>query len=115
MTVTIYHNPRCSKSRATLQLLEAKGLKPKIVEYLKTPPSAAELKSIIKKLGLKPRDLIRKGEPLYAELGLEDRDLSDDRLIALMAKHPILIERPIVVSGGKAAIGRPPEKVLEIL
>lgn len=115
MTVTIYHNPRCSKSRATLQLLEAKGLKPKIVEYLKTPPSAAELKSIIKKLGLKPRDLIRKGEPLYAEFGLEDRDLSDDRLIALMAKHPILIERPIVVSGGKAAIGRPPEKVLEIL
>ena len=115
MTVTIYHNPRCSKSRATLQWLEAKGLKPKIVEYLKTPPSAAELKSIIKKLGLKPRDLIRKGEPLYAELGLEDRDLSDDRLIALMAKHPILIERPIVVSGGKAAIGRPPEKVLEIL
>jgi arsenate reductase len=115
MTVTIYHNPRCSKSRATLELLEARGIKPKVVEYLKTVPSAAELKAILKKLGMKPRDLLRKGEPLYAELGLKDRALSDDQLIALMVNNPILIERPIVVSGGKAAIGRPREKVLEIL
>ena len=115
MTVTIYHNPRCSKSRQTLQLLEAKGIAPKIVEYLKTPPSQAELKSILKKLGIKPRALMRQGEPLYAELGLKDRALSDDALIELMVEHPILIERPIVVNGAKAAIGRPPEMVLEIL
>jgi arsenate reductase len=115
VSVTIYHNPRCSKSRATLHLLEARGIKPKIVDYLKTPPSASELKSILKKLGLKPRDLLRKGEPHYAELGLKERQLSDDQLIALMVANPILIERPIVVSGSKAAIGRPPEQVLEIL
>jgi arsenate reductase len=114
MTVTIYHNPRCSKSRQTLALLEERGISPRVVDYLKTPPSAAELKTILKKLGLRPRDLMRKGEPRYAELGLKDRDLDDDALIALMVANPILIERPIVVSGGKAAIGRPPEKVLEI-
>ena len=115
MRTTIYHNPRCSKSRQTLALLEEKGISPRIVDYLKTPPSAAELKAILKTLGLKPRDLMRKGEPRYAELGLKDRDLDDDALIALMVANPILIERPIVVSGGKAEIGRPPEKVLEIL
>ena len=115
MTVTIYHNPRCSKSRATLALLEAHGVKPKIVDYLKTPPSAAELKAILRKLGLKPRDILRTGEPVYAELGLEDRELDDDALIALMVKNPILIERPIVVAGNKAAVGRPPENVLAIL
>ena len=115
MTVTIYHNPRCSKSRQTLALLEERGIAPRVVDYLKTPPSAAELKTILKQLGLRPRDLMRKGEPLYAELGLKDRDLDDDALIALMVANPILIERPIVVSGGKAAIGRPPESVLEIL
>ena len=81
MTVTIYHNPRCSKSRQTLALLEEQGLAPRIVEYLKTPPTAAELKAILKKLGLKPRDLIREGEPRYAELGLKDRDVDDDTLI----------------------------------
>jgi len=106
MTVTIYHNPHCSKSRATLQLLEAHGIEPNIVEYLKTPPSAGELKALLEKLGMKPRDLIRKGEPRYAELGLKDRQLGDDTLIALMVANPVLIERPI---------GRPPEKVLEIL
>jgi arsenate reductase len=111
----IYHNPRCSKSRQTLALLEEKGVNPRIVDYLKMPPSAAELNTILKKLGLRPRDLMRKGEPRYAELGLKDRDLDDDALIALMVANPILIERPIVVSGGKAAIGRPPESVLEIL
>ena len=115
MTVTIYHNPRCSKSRATLALLEARGLKPKIVEYLKTPPSAAELKAILRKLGIKPRDLLRECEPCYAELGLKLGTLDDEALIALMAENPILIERPIVVAGAKAALGRPPENVLEIL
>ena len=115
MTVTIYHNPRCSKSRQTLALLEKRGIAPRVVDYLKTPPSAAELKTILKILGLKPRDLMRKGEPRYAELGLKDRDLDDDALIALMVANPILIERPIVVSRGKAALGRPPESVLEII
>jgi arsenate reductase len=115
MTVTIYHNPRCSKSRQTLALLEERRISPRVVDYLKTPPSAAELKAILKKLGLRPGDLMRKGEPRFAELGLKERDLDDDALIALMVANPILIERPIVVSGGKAAIGRPPEKVLEIL
>jgi arsenate reductase len=114
-TVTIYHNPRCSKSRQTLALLEKKGVRPKIVEYLKEPPSAAALKRILKMLGLKPRDIMRKGEGVYAELGLKDKDLKDDELIALMVKNPILIERPIVVSGDEAAIGRPPEAVLTIL
>jgi arsenate reductase len=115
MTVTIYHNPRCSKSRRTLALLEESGIAPRIVEYLENPPSTAELKAILKALGLKPRDLMRKSEPLYAELGLRDDDFDDDALIALMVANPILIERPIVVSGNKAAIGRPPEAVLAIL
>jgi arsenate reductase len=113
--VTIYHNPRCSKSRQTLALLTEKGLQPQIIEYLKTPPSAAELKRILKKLGVKPRDIVRKSEAVYAELGLKDKDVSDDELIALMAANPILIERPIVVAGDKAAIGRPPDSVLKIL
>jgi arsenate reductase len=115
MSLTIYHNPRCSKSRATLKLLEDRGLKPKVIEYLKAPPSAAELKAILKKLKLTARDLARTGEPVYAELGLKDRKLTENELIALMVANPILIERPIVVAGGKAAIGRPPETVLEIL
>jgi arsenate reductase len=115
MTVTIYHNPRCSKSRQTLALLEGKGVTPNVVEYLKTPPSASELKALLKKLGLKARDLLRAGEPLYAELGLQDQDLDEEALIAAMAANPILIERPIVVNGNKAAIGRPPENVLAIL
>jgi arsenate reductase (glutaredoxin) len=115
MTVTIYHNPRCSKSRATLALLEARGLKPKIVDYLKTPPSAVELKAILRKLGINPRDILRTGEPLYADLGLKTKDLDDDALIAVMVKNPILIERPIVVAGDRAAVGRPPENVLAIL
>jgi arsenate reductase len=113
--VTIYHNPRCSKSRQTLALLEEKGIAPKIVAYLREPPSAAELKRVLKKLGLRPRDIIRKGKARYAELGLKDKDLNDDELLALMVKNPILIERPIVVSGDKAAIGRPPEAVLKIV
>ena len=113
--VTLYHNPRGSKSRQTLQLLEARGVKPKIVEYLNEPPSTAELRAILSKLGMKPRDLLRQGEARYAELKLKERALSEEALIKLMVENPILIERPIVVSGNKAAIGRPPEKVLEIL
>lgn len=115
MTVTIYHNPRCSKSREALELLEGKGVQPRIVKYLESPPTAAELKQVLKKLGMKPRDIMRKGEARYAELGLKDKDLKDDELIALMVANPILIERPIVVNGGKAAVGRPPEAVLKIL
>ena len=115
MTVTIYHNPRCSKSRQTLALLEEKGITPKIVKYLETPPSAAELKRILDKLGLKARDILRKGEAAYDELGLKDSGHTDDELLALMVKNPILIERPIVVSGARAAIGRPSEAVLKIV
>ena len=113
MAVTIYHNPRCNKSRQTLALLEERGIKPRIVEYLKTPPDAAELKRLLKLLGLSPRELLRKKEA--AEAGLDEPSLSDAELIAGMAKNPIVIERPIVVSGERAALGRPPEAVLKIL
>jgi arsenate reductase (glutaredoxin) len=112
---TIYHNPRCSKSRATLALLEERGLDPLIVDYLKAPPSAVELQDILKKLKMAPRDLMRKGETVYKELGLADEGLTDEKLIRAMTENPILIERPIVVSGAKAKIGRPPESVLDIL
>ena len=115
MAVTIYHNPRCSKSRATLKLLEERGIAPDIVEYLKTPPDAAALGGLLDKLGMEPRDLMRRKEAPYRENGLDDSGLSRDALIAAMVAHPILIERPIVVAGDKAAIGRPPEAVLEIL
>jgi arsenate reductase len=115
MAVVIYHNPRCSKSRETLALLEKKGIKPTVVEYLKTPPSAKELKEILAKLKLAPRALMRKKEPPYAALKLDNEKLSDDALIKAMVENPVLIERPIVVNGKKAALGRPPEAVLEIL
>ena len=115
MEVIIYHNPRCSKSRASLALLREKGIEPRIVEYLKTPPSREELEAILARLGMQPRDLMRKKEKIYKELGLDNPDLSRDQLIDAMLENPILIERPIVVFGDKAAIGRPPEKVLEIL
>lgn len=113
--LTIYHNPRCSKSRQTLALLEERGADPLIVDYLKAPPSAAELQAILKKLKMKPRELMRKGEAVYRELGLDNEKLADEKLIRAMIENPILIERPIVVSGAKAKIGRPPESVLEIL
>ena len=115
MSVTIYHNPRCSKSRATLELLNDKGLEPKIVEYLTSPPDAATLKGILSKLGLEARQLMRRGEALYRELNLDAPELSEDDLIAAMVANPILIERPIVLASGKAALGRPPESVLNIL
>ncbi len=115
MTVTIYHNPRCSKSRQTLALLQENGHEPVIVEYLKTPPDAATLKRLLGQLGLSPRELMRRKEAAYRENGLDDPGLSDAALIAAMVENPILIERPIVVSGARAALGRPPEQVLEIL
>ena len=113
--ITIYHNPRCSKSRATLALLQEQGVQADVVEYLKAPPSVAELEDILDMLGLEPRDLIRRKEAEYREAGLDDTGLSREQLIEAMVKHPKLIERPIVISNGRAAIGRPPEKVLEIL
>ena len=115
MAVTIYHNPRCSKSRATLKLLEERGIAPEIVEYLKTPPDAATLDELLTKLGLEPRNLMRRKEAPYRENGLDDETLTREALIAAMVADPILIERPIVVSRGKAALGRPPEAVLDIL
>ncbi len=115
MTVTIYHNPRCTKSRATLKLLRARGVEPEIVEYLETPPNAEQFREILAKLNLGPRDAIRKGEKIYKQLELADTKLSDTALITAMVGNPILIERPIVVNGEKAALGRPPENVLDIL
>lgn len=115
MSVTIYHNPRCSKSRQTLALLEEKGVNPDIVLYLETPPSADTLKDILKKLGIAPRDLMRRKEAEYKDNNLADAALSDDDLIAAMTRIPKLIERPIVLANGKAALGRPPEQVLDIL
>jgi len=115
MKVTIYHNPRCSKSRQTLELLQSRGIKPEIIEYLKTPPSKSKLKEILKLLKLEPRELMRKNEDEYKKAKLDNTKLKKDDLIEAMVKHPILIERPIVLANGKAAIGRPPEKVLEIL
>lgn len=115
MSVTIYHNPRCTKSRQTMELLQKRKIEPEVIEYLKTPPSKAELKRILKLLGLKPRDLMRKKEAVYKEKGLDDPGLSDDALISAMVENPILIERPIVLAKGKAALGRPPENVLKIL
>lgn len=115
MSVTIYHNPRCSKSRATLKLLEERGVRPRIVEYLKQPPGEDEIAALLRKLGISPRQLMRKGEAVYRELGLSDQSLSDAELIRAMAAHPILIERPVVVAGDRVALGRPPEAVLEIL
>lgn len=113
--LTLYHNPRCSKSRGALELLEARGLAPTVVRYLETPPDAATLRTLLGKLGVGARQLLRSGEDEYKALNLADPALSDAQLIDAMVKHPKLIERPILVAGDKAVIGRPPEKVLEIL
>ena len=116
MTVTIYHNPRCSKSRETLALLQERGLTPNVVAYLEQPPSPEEIRNLLNLLGLDDaRSLMRKGEAEYAELGLDNPTLDQDALIAAMVSHPRLIERPIVVNGQQAALGRPPENVLAIL
>ncbi|HBS25896.1 MAG TPA: arsenate reductase (glutaredoxin) [Gammaproteobacteria bacterium] len=113
--IKIYHNPRCSKSRQTLELLGKSGVLPEIVEYLKTPPNKGELTKILDLLGLEPRELMRKSEAEYKAAGMDDESLSRDELIALMVDHPKVIERPIVIANGKAIIGRPPELVLEII
>ncbi|MEE9158766.1 MAG: arsenate reductase (glutaredoxin) [Gammaproteobacteria bacterium] len=115
MKVTIYHNPRCSKSRQTLDLIRKRNIDPDVIEYLKTPPDRATLERILALLELEPRDLIRKNESVYKQEKLDDKTLSREALISAMLDYPILIERPIVLSKGKARIGRPPEKVLEIL
>lgn len=112
--VTIWHNPRCSKSRQTLELLRSNGHEPEIVEYIKTPPSVTEILQTLVKLGISAHDLMRKGETVYKENGFS-AGTSDKVLVNAMHDHPILIERPIVFSGEKAAIGRPPEAVLDIL
>ena len=110
----IYHNSRCSKSRQTLALLEENGITPNIVDYLNQPPSADTLKQVLSQLGMSPRDLLRKGEVVYKELGLKDPTISDDDLIDAMINNPKLIERPIVIHNGEAKIGRPPESVLDL-
>ena len=115
MPVTIFHNPRCSKSRATLALLQDRGIEPEIRLYLENPPSAEELTGILALLGRNPRELMRKGEAEYRQQGLADEALSDEALVSAMTATPKLIERPIVLANGKAALGRPPESVLEIL
>jgi arsenate reductase (glutaredoxin) len=113
-TLTIYHNPRCSKSRAALALLQERQVPLRIVEYLKDPPTRAELASLRRKLGCAPRDWVRTGEPEFKAARLA-ADSPEDKLLDAMAKHPILIERPIVVRGARAVVGRPPERVLELL
>lgn len=113
--ITIYHNPRCSKSRQTLQLLEENGVSPEIILYLETPPSIDDITALLKKLGMSARDLLRKGEDAFKENNLKDDSLSEAQLIGAMAEHPKLIERPIVVKGSKAVLGRPPENVLQLI
>lgn len=111
----MYHNPRCSKSRETLSLLNEKGIEPEIIEYLNSPPDATQLKKILGLLGLSPREIIRTKDDLYKELNLDNEGLDDNQIIAALIENPILIERPIVLANGKAAIGRPPENILVIL
>jgi arsenate reductase (glutaredoxin) len=112
--VTLYHNPRCSKSRAALALLASRGIEPRIVAYLETPPNREELAALVRKLGVDARRLLRSGEPEYAALGLDDPALGDTALLDAIATHPRLLERPIAVRGDRAVIGRPPERVLEL-
>ena len=113
MPVRIYHNPRCNTSRKILALLRDKGIEPEIVEYLKTPYTAAQLKTLLGQLKMPARALVRKKEAAAA--GIDPAKMSEEELIAAMAEHPIIVERPIVVSGGKAALGRPPEKALAVI
>jgi arsenate reductase (glutaredoxin) len=115
MSVTIYHNPGCSTSRKTLALIESKGLKPKVIEYLKTPPSRSELKAIVKRMGVPLRAILRKKAPPFAELGLDDSSVGDERILDAIEQHPVLIERPIVVTPKGARLCRPVEAVLDIL
>lgn len=115
MRVTLYHNPRCSKSRQALELLRERGVEPEIVLYLENPPGKARLKELLRLLGIGPRELLRKSEDIYKSLKLADPGLSEAKLVDAMIENPILIERPIAVAGKCAVVGRPPEKVLEIL
>ena len=112
--ITVWHNPRCSKSRNTVNLLEERGVEAEVVRYLDTPPTKEEIKEVLKMLGISARELMRTKEAIYKELGLKDVD-DEEKLIEAMAEHPKLIERPIVIKDGKAAIGRPIEKVIELL
>ena len=111
----IYHNPRCSKSRQALAILEEAGLKPEVILYLDDPPTPGELEGILDGLGLQPEEIIRKGESVYRELGLADREMNREELVAILVQNPILIQRPIVVKGSRAVVGRPPEKVQELI
>ena len=114
--LTLWHNPRCSKSRAALELLTARGIAPRVVQYLDTPPSPDDLRTATAALGIAPRDLLRTGESEYAALGLDDLSLDDAAIIAAMHAHPRLIERPVLLrDDGRAVVGRPPERVLELL
>ena len=115
MSVTIWHNPRCSKSRATMALLEERGIAPVVVLYTDNPPSKEEIETVLNLLGIEPMALMRKGEAVFKEKNLADPALSADDLVSAMAENPILIERPVVIANGKAALGRPPEDVLKIL
>jgi len=115
MSVTVYHNPRCSKSRATLELLQKRGLEPEIVKYLEAPPEASELRVLARKLDLQPKEFLRTAESVWKELGLDPDNIDETELLELMSEYPILIERPIVVCGDRARIGRPPGAVLEIV
>lgn len=115
MDAYLLHNPRCSKSRGALELLREHGIEPVIVSYLDQAPSAEDLRRLVAMLGTGARSLLRTGEPEYAQLGLDDPGLDDEALVAAMHAHPRLIERPVFVHGGRAVIGRPPERVLELL
>jgi len=115
MDIVFWHNPRCSKSRAALALLQERGHTPQVVDYQKAPPDAAQIRSALSKLGLPARALLRSGESAYAELGLADERLDEAALVQAMATHPVLIERPLAIRGARAVIGRPPERVLELL
>ncbi len=113
--VEIYYNPKCRKSREALQILKEKNIEPEIHYYLESPPSAEELSEVLRKMGKRPRDIFRKSEPLYKELGLKNKDLSDDVLLKHLHENPILIERPIIIKGQRAVLGRPPEDVKKII
>jgi arsenate reductase len=115
MPVTIWHNPRCGTSRRVLQMIRNKGIEPHVVEYLKTPPSAKEIKAVLGKLKIGARDLLRRKEPAYRAEGLEDEKLSEAAIIRAMTEHPVLIERPVVLAGRRAVLARPPERVFEVI
>jgi arsenate reductase len=115
MTVTVYHNPRCSKSRAAMEYLEENGIETEVVKYMDSPPDANDIKELLSMLGMTPRELMRKHEKVFKDAGLDDPTFTDDELIEAMAQCPSLIERPIVVNNGKAVLARPPETVQDIL